>query len=452
VTALDSAREHLDLEDGELNLLRLAVRTQCLSRQLALAVSADDVARCRTLMQGMLGEAAELGASGAASLARFNQVLGIKNAGQRQRSAQVLQAESEARRSQTRDALLTACIAALQTMPPGAITPKAARGGAAGAAPTAGLSPRPAAHGHGGGMSPLQNGGRVNQQQRPAGRSMHPAADRPHTTADPAKTQAPAAARDPAAPSAPPARQPAKRTSAPLKPRARAQAVVESDEELEEKDEEADAAVLKLPPRDETIDNACQVCRSTDMSDTGGMQMVLCDGFNCPHGLHLQCAKPRLTRAPKGRWLCAVCTRWQARGVPLKEVEAYGIPGLKAVFYGLTGTVPSSNNSVWLLKRLTQGPVLPTGAPSRTIHAPASPGFQPDGEDGDDDDGAQLQDLEPEGDDDVVIVEPDEDEVDDDEDEYVPANKRSKCGTSRLAQLHQLLSSSSLQALVRAAR
>ena len=49
----------------------------------------------------------------------------------------------------------------------------------------------------------------------------------------------------------------------------------------------------------------CTACGDGD--DSGGNDILLCDGAECSTAMHMRCLQPPLKAVPKGKWYCPEC-------------------------------------------------------------------------------------------------------------------------------------------------
>ena len=61
---------------------------------------------------------------------------------------------------------------------------------------------------------------------------------------------------------------------------------------------------MALPP-EPLVHVACAACGDGD--DSGGNEILLCDGAACSTALHMRCLQPPLVAIPRGRWYCPAC-------------------------------------------------------------------------------------------------------------------------------------------------
>ena len=455
---MDAALGYLELEADEEVYLRLNMRGQCLARHMVMATNANDVDRIVKLADVLLAQGAGLAAPAAELQKNVLLWSRLKTNAQRQKHALRMFAESDGVRVKAVNTLLTACIAALQTLPSEAFSPvrpaapppppaAAARDTQAAAAPEAAAKgKKPAAATH----KPAPGGGvRIG---RPAQRV---------TLDDDDDDDEPVGNGG-----APPQRHQAKATTLPweqrpaggapqqraarlvLPPRKRAKPIVE-EPGSEEKAGPSSTAPKNMAARDPDIDNACDVCGSYEMG-TGKDVMLVCDGWNCAGGRHLGCCSPALDQPPPGDWFCDTCAKWRADGVPaaaLSEIyKKYGTaaPVWRAMLWAF-GEKTGSHNAEWLESRLKRGGLGAASAPRGSSHAqqPArrNGGAGPasfkvadvsyegtEEEDGEDDD-AMMATLEPEvevADAEAEDVEPAVDDLDGDydkDDDFEPPGK-----------------------------
>ena len=62
---------------------------------------------------------------------------------------------------------------------------------------------------------------------------------------------------------------------------------------------------VALPPEVALPPVVCTACGDGD--DSGGNDILLCDGAECSTALHMRCLRPPLKVVPKGKWYCPEC-------------------------------------------------------------------------------------------------------------------------------------------------
>lgn len=457
MAAMDAALGYLELEAEEETDLRLNMRGQCLARHMMLATNASDVDRVAKLADSLLQAGQQLPAAEAAELrSTVHAWSRLKSKQQRGKHAQRIYSETDGVRTKAVNTLLTACIAALQTLPPEAFSPVRAAAPPPPSAAGAARDNREAAAPPAGGIDAAAKGEQkaASKAHKPPrgdlhiGRPVQQEADDVVVVDDgpndaPPQPKQAAARKPPQAGGGAPAQKAAAAKVLPA--RKHAKPIVEEGSSDEDEGEraagpsKAAATPRNLAPRDPDIDNACDVCGSFDIG-TGKQVMLVCDGWNCEWGRHLGCCKPVLAQPPPGAWFCSTCTKWRSDGVPAATMgeihKKYGMaaPVWRAMLHAF-GDPTGSHNAVWLEARLKRGGMggkkgQPQPPPRRIGPSPskavADASYEVTEDDGDDDDDVVMATLEPE----VEVADPDVEPVlhdvsdDDADDDFVPGGRR----------------------------